>query len=237
MHLGLGADIDAARRFIHHQHLGLRGEPLGEYDLLLVAAGERSHDVGKSGVLHLESDRPVQRAAALGLPVHQTGAGGVGEAGEADVALDGHVHHQSLGPAVLRYECQARGHRHTGGAWPEFLSEHLDLTSVEPVHAEHGARHFASSGADESRQADDLASPYFEGDVGEDSFAGQPPHGEGNLARLGVLLRIELVEIAADHPAHEVVLGESVEEFTADQGAVAQGRHALAQLEDLFQAV
>ena len=39
----LGADVDAARRLVEDQHLGLAEEPLGEDDLLLVAAGEIAH--------------------------------------------------------------------------------------------------------------------------------------------------------------------------------------------------
>ena len=40
--LALGADVDAARRLVEDHHLGLHRQPLGEHDLLLVAAGERA---------------------------------------------------------------------------------------------------------------------------------------------------------------------------------------------------
>ena len=42
VHLGLGADVDAARRVVEQQHRRLRVEPLGEHDLLLVAARQRA---------------------------------------------------------------------------------------------------------------------------------------------------------------------------------------------------
>ena len=43
--LGLGADVDAARRLVHDQDARLGREPLAEHDLLLVAAGELADDL------------------------------------------------------------------------------------------------------------------------------------------------------------------------------------------------
>ena len=40
VHLGLGADVDAAGRLVDQQHPRAGGEPLGQHDLLLVAAGQ-----------------------------------------------------------------------------------------------------------------------------------------------------------------------------------------------------
>jgi hypothetical protein len=54
VHLVLGADVDPARRVVEQQHGRLGVEPLGEDDLLLVAAGQRA------GLL---VDRPVGRQA------------------------------------------------------------------------------------------------------------------------------------------------------------------------------
>jgi hypothetical protein len=38
VHLGLGADVDAAGRIVEQDHRGLGVQPLGEHHLLLVAA-------------------------------------------------------------------------------------------------------------------------------------------------------------------------------------------------------
>ncbi len=40
VHLGLGADVDAARRLVEDEQRGLRVQPLAQHHLLLVAAGE-----------------------------------------------------------------------------------------------------------------------------------------------------------------------------------------------------
>ena len=45
MDLGLGADVDAARRLVEDEQLRIVGEPLAEHDLLLVAAGEAAGDL------------------------------------------------------------------------------------------------------------------------------------------------------------------------------------------------
>src|SRR6476620_10546301 len=41
MNLSLGTDIDALCRLVEQQHADLAGQPLGENNLLLVAAGQR----------------------------------------------------------------------------------------------------------------------------------------------------------------------------------------------------
>ncbi len=67
----LGADVDAAGGLVEQHHAGLRGEPLGEHDLLLVAARE---------VLHLLVDAlrgDLQRGEdPRQLPTHLAGAAG-----------------------------------------------------------------------------------------------------------------------------------------------------------------
>ena len=47
--LDLGADVDAARRLVEDQHPRLRRQPLGEHDLLLVAARQRADQLVDAG--------------------------------------------------------------------------------------------------------------------------------------------------------------------------------------------
>ena len=64
---GLGADVDAARRLVEDDDLGLHGQPLGEHDLLLVAARERAGALRDVGA-RMSSSRPALLAPApLGL--------------------------------------------------------------------------------------------------------------------------------------------------------------------------
>lgn len=123
------------------------------------------------------------------------------------------------------------------GAVGERLAVEVDLARVPAVDAEDGPRHLRAAGADEAGQADDLAAADVEGDIGEDALAGQPAHAQRDLARLDLLLRVQLRQVAADHAADQVVLGHALDRFAGDPGAVAQGGDPLADLEDLLQTV
>ncbi len=114
---------------------------------------------------------------------------------------------------------------------------HGHLSGVPAVDAEDGPGDLRAPGADQARETDDLAVPDVEGDVGEDALAGQPAHAQGDLARLDLLFGVQLVEVAADHATHEVVLGHALQGLAGDPGAVAQGGDPPADLEDLLQPV
>ena len=100
--LVLGADIDAARRLVEDQHLGVGEQPLRQHHLLLVAAGEVAG--------HLVDARRADVASACGsrwrpcssrmssiTPAVET----PGEVGERDVVLDVVDQDQAVGLAVL----------------------------------------------------------------------------------------------------------------------------------------
>ena len=78
MDLDLGADVDAARRFVEDQHLGLRLQPLADDDLLLVAARERGAGVSTDGARMLSRWRKPRRPPLLGArdQPEATGSGG-----------------------------------------------------------------------------------------------------------------------------------------------------------------
>ena len=58
INLALGADIDAARRFVEQQHARLRRQPLADHDLLLVAARQRSGALVDAVAADAELARP-----------------------------------------------------------------------------------------------------------------------------------------------------------------------------------
>ena len=60
---------------------------------------------------------------------------------------------------------------------------------------------------------------------------------ENNLADLGLLLREELLDVAADHPAHDLGLGHVLDGIGRDVFAVAHDRDHVAEREDLVEAV
>jgi hypothetical protein len=63
---GLGADVDAARRLVEDQHVAIAQQPLGDDDLLLVAAREQARFLGVGRGLDRELPmygRPTSRMA------------------------------------------------------------------------------------------------------------------------------------------------------------------------------
>src|SRR5690606_25703190 len=63
--LDLRADVDAARRLVEDQHLGVRQQPLADDDLLLVAAGQRPHVLPEARHAHPELPRDAVRRLVL----------------------------------------------------------------------------------------------------------------------------------------------------------------------------
>jgi len=64
--LALGADVDALRRFVEDEQLGLGREPAGEGDFLLVAAGKAAAGRVGAGALHGEVADEIEGELALG---------------------------------------------------------------------------------------------------------------------------------------------------------------------------
>jgi hypothetical protein len=73
--------------------------------------------------------------------------------------------------------------------------------------------------------------------VGEDALAGEPLHLEHALPDLGVALREQRADLAADHPPDEVVRGHVRRGGVVDDLAVAHHRDRRADREDLLEAV
>ena len=204
MHFGLGGHVDAPGGLVHDQHRGLAAQPLGQHDLLLVAAGEHGHRVLEPAVLDREPGRPVGGQRALGRGPDEPAAPQPPQRGQRHVLLHRHVHDQPLLAPVLGHEPHPGGHRPGGRAAPEPLPAHRDRARVVPVDAEDRPGHLAAPGADQPGQRDDLAGPDGEGDVGEHALAGEPVHGEQRLARRDLLARRPFGQFPADHRPDQV---------------------------------
>src|SRR4051812_16737867 len=68
VNLGLGADVDAAGGLVDDQQLRVRGQPLGEHDLLLVAARQEADGIAEAVELDAQALGPVGSHRALGAP-------------------------------------------------------------------------------------------------------------------------------------------------------------------------
>ena len=163
--------------------VGLAAQPLGQHDLLLVAAGQPGHRVDQAPVLEVEPDRPVGRERPLGRGPDQARLAQPAERRERHVLLHRHVHDQALLPPVLGDEADPRGHRAGRRGPPQLAAAHHDPARVVAVDAEHGPGHLAAARPDQPGQGDDLARPDVQRDVGEHAFPGQVLHVEHDARR------------------------------------------------------
>ena len=102
MHLDLRADIDAARRLVEDQHLGVRLQPLADDDLLLIATRERrGWRVDRWGA-DAQPSRKAPPRCTLGLSLDQSRAGQkAGQRRQRDVGGNREWHDQAQLPPVL----------------------------------------------------------------------------------------------------------------------------------------
>ena len=91
--------------------------------------------------------------------------------------------------------------------------------------------------ADEPGEADDLAAPELERDVGEEAAAREALGPEDDVSELHLLLREELVERAPDHQPDDLRLGELVGRARLDVTAVADDGDDVGELADLLEPV
>src|SRR5262249_30667990 len=150
MNLGLGADVDAASRLVDNEELRIGGEPFGDDDALLVAAGEEGRllldarrldgelaDVGfgKLDLLALAEDAEARKRL---------------EQAHGDVLADGQAGDEALLFAILRHEADAGNDRRAR----RMALRHQpvvdpDLAAVGGEIPEDGARELGPPGADE----------------------------------------------------------------------------------------
>ena len=217
--------------------LGSAASHFAEHDLLLVAAREAAHDLRRRGRLDPQLLHEAPRERALAARPEDPARGQVGQDRHRDVRADRHRLDEPLRGAGPR-----AGRRGRAGAPPAASAAGTaavdpELAALERIDPEDAARDLGAAGADEARQADDLAAAELERDVREDAAARQPFGLEHDVADLGVLLREERVERAADHQPDDLALRELGRRPRLDVPAVAEDGDGVGDRGDLFEPV
>ena len=176
--LGLGADVDAARRVVEDEEPRGGGQHAGQEHLLLVAARELGELlVGSRGLDAQPLDELLGDAPLVGAD-EQTAAGQSRQDRERDVVLDRERGDDALGLAVLGDEGDAGRDGGAGGAAPDLPALHRDRARIERLRAEDGLGRGRAPGAQEARQADDLAAVHRDIDVIDDVVPAEAPSGQ-----------------------------------------------------------
>ena len=246
--LVFGAHVDAAGRLVQDQHLRVREQPLGQHDLLLVAARQLAGLLVDAGAA--DAHPAAVAVGHLQLPhiVDDRAGGDAAEVGQGHVLAHVLVQQQAEVLAVLRHVGQPgvdgagdRGHVHRL-AIHERLA--LDVAPVGP--AEHAHRELGPSGAHQPGDADDLAAPHPEIDAAHHlapvllRVVGRPILDvEHHLADLGIAAREAALQVAVDHAPYDVVLLDPLRMaiHRLDRAPVAQHGDAVRDLRNLVQLV
>ena len=150
--LGLGADVDAARRLVEDHHLRLHRQPLGEHDLLLVAARQRADARVDRSASGCRAPRCCSRRCAVSAPPRISRPRGDRPAGWA-----ARCSRRSAGRAAGRCACGPRARGRCRGRSRRAACGSRHGCAVEPdraaersVDAEDGAGQFGAAGADQA---------------------------------------------------------------------------------------
>ena len=120
----------------------------------------------------------------------------------------------------------------------DFLPFDADLSAVDLVRAEDRAHRLGTACADKARKAQDLPAVCLEAHVIEDARLRDMLDLQHRLLRArSEFLRELVVERTADHRLDQRVVVPVLDVARLDELAVADDRHAVAELEQLFQLV
>ena len=114
--LGLGLHVDALGRLVQDQHARLGRQPLGQHDLLLVAAGQRLDRLQVAPEPQAQAVEVAAHEAQLARRPDQAGHGRLVDDRQGGVGEDREVHHQALADPVLRDVGDAGRHGVAGRA-------------------------------------------------------------------------------------------------------------------------
>jgi hypothetical protein len=157
VHLPLGADINPPGRVVEQQDLRLQLQPLGEHDLLLVAAGQRpGRAVDRPGP-DVEPPRLLLRPAAQRPAPDQPPVTAQRDGPHLrDVLPQRLVEHETDPAAVTAHQRHAGGHRGAPGTRHRRAVRHQHLPGPRPRAPGHQVEQVVVAGADQAGQPDDL---------------------------------------------------------------------------------
>ena len=203
----LGADIDAARGFIHDEYLRFQGQPFAQDDFLLVSAAEVHHARFYAGRANAQGIHLAAGGGGFGASADEGGMGVVPQAGQGDIFANGHGSDESGFSAVLGNEENSGGDRVAG--MPDMQRrpvEHKPAAQQGPD-SEDGFNQFGPARADESGDAEDFPAAGLETDRAPGPGRGADACGpETRRVALAGAGDVKTAEVAADHQPNHVLV-------------------------------
>jgi len=233
--VGLGAHVDAARRLVQEQHVGLLMQQPRQRHLLLVPAREARNRL--VGPLRADAEAPDPLAGRLACAAAaQQAERDVGpEAAEGQVIDHRQVLGQAFGLAVLRQVPDAARQHPRGLPAGGRDALDADLAADDFVEAEDGPHQFRPAGADEPGNAEDLAAAEHQVRMLRHLAARQGREVEDRLADVVRRAVVHVGEFAADHEADDLGGRRRGHVARAYRPAVAEDREPVGHRPDLLQ--
>ena len=151
-HLGLGADIDAARRLVEQENARLPKQPLRDHHFLLIAAAQRSRKLCAVEAALRRSFWPSSAASRFcALQIEKAEAADALHVGHGDIGRDRQAQRQTGDLPVFRHQRDAGFHRIARRPDPHRLPANQDLARIDGIDAEDRAAQFRAARADQAR--------------------------------------------------------------------------------------
>ena len=218
-------DVHALGRLVGEQDRGTGEEGPGEHDLLLVATRQGRDDRLHGGGADVQLRQLTTDQLELARPAEERAPGHPLQTVEGGVLAHRQGHHQAVVMTVRGHV--ARDLAQLALAAPPPRDGDV---AVEGAEARERSQQVALAVPDDPADADDLAAPTGERDVGE-AVTRQCRHVEHRVAeRVGRGLRREgRVQLASDDHGQQLVVGDVVHQRAAPQPTVAQDGDALGE--------
>src|SRR5829696_5596294 len=242
--LRLSSHVNAARRLVQYEHLGVHAQPACQKDFLLVAAGELPDRLVWARSLDSETLHELLDQFGLCLLGDHPHASEPRHGRSNDILLYREIRDNALQLAVLGQKGDPGLYRRTGRAALDILPFHPDRPGVEWLGAEDRFGRLGSAGAEEASQSYHFAGTDVEGYLAKARVLGEILRHEdgfpGNFVlptEAGRALVFDLGELPAEHVGDQSQPGEVAEFPGVCHSAVAQDRHAVADLVEFLEAV
>ena len=240
----LGSDIDSSGRLVDDHQPGREGEGMGDPNLLLIAAAQFPHRLGRTGAADVKLPYAAFAMPADGPAIRQAQAPrqrGVKEAvvmlqgGKGDIVHDRMPWQESEPVAVLGQEKNTPGDHRGAGGWGDRRAIQLQAAAEGELSDHAGAeRQFAMSG--QTDEAEDLAALDIEVEA-QQFFSGhrdlEIPDGQDRIVSRSGAEPAGLGDAFPEHQVGDGAKGCRADIATADSPAFPKDRQTVAKATDL----
>ena len=157
VNFGLGADIDAASRFVEDQYFRTTGQPLSEDDFLLIPTGQQPHNLRRVGSFDPELVDHFRVQRLFGTVIQKAPVTDTIEVGQREIGPDAGFENEAVLPSIFRNQQDSSADRIGRFSDPNSFAIQQHAASGLGTQPEDGFRKFGATGADQPRHPENFA--------------------------------------------------------------------------------